>query len=56
MYLSFFLIMTILFVAFIYFFPFLYQVVQNKIVQYKSEQNVKKIKSILSDIEENQGI
>jgi hypothetical protein len=48
--------MILLFAVFIYFFPFLYSVIQNKIIQYKSAENVKKIKSVMSDLEEKEGI
>lgn len=42
--------------VFIYFFPVLYNILHNIIIQYKSEENVKKIKGILSDLDENGGI
>jgi hypothetical protein len=41
---------------FIYFSPVLYNVIYNKIITYKSEENVKKIKTIMSDLDENGGI
>lgn len=47
---------TTLAAVFIYFFPVFYNILHNKIIQYKSEENVKKIKSILSDLDENGGI
>ena len=41
---------------FIYFSPVLYNVIYNKIITYKSQENVKKIKTIMSDLDEKGGI
>jgi len=55
-FLVFLLIYIILIIAFIYFFPVLYNMIHNIILKYRSEENVKKIKSIMSDLDENGGI
>jgi hypothetical protein len=41
---------------FIYFSPVLYNMIHNTILKYKSEENVKKIKTIMSDLDEKGGI
>ena len=55
-FLLFLLIIICLTIAFIYFSPVLYNIIHNIILKYRSEENVKKIKSIMSDLDEKGGI
>ena len=55
-FLLFLLIIISLTIAFIYFSPVLYNIIHNIILKYRSEENVKKIKSIMSDLDEKGGI